>query len=409
MACHPARRSRRLIRESRERGNGGGPPARKGRAHERDRYAGKEAGSYRRATAIGRPGGAVLGRHGGIGGLRGCGPPWPAGSGAVTLNDDLSAVSCPNARMCMAVGTSTGGLALSERWNGRRWAVRPVPQPAGAIGDGLDGVSCTSARRCTAVGDADISGSGSDTLVVRWNGNRWAIQPAPSEGTEGIPFAGVSCASATACTAVGIANEDPSTGAVSTLAEHWDAVAWTIQPTPPPVGGSVLSGVSCATPSACTAVGQDNLQADDGPLPLALHWNGTQWAGQPGPSDATTSLSGVSCTSRKACIAVGTDPAVGPMARRWNGTRWIRQTISGTKPLNGSRAPPGGGARRSAVSARVFPPACRWLSGGTATGGGRSASASQPGRAAMSWSRSRAHPGGGAPPSATTSPLPATP
>jgi hypothetical protein len=263
------------------------------------------------------------------------GRPGLPGSGAVTLNDELSAVSCPNARMCMAVGTSTGGLALSERWNGRRWAVRPVPQPAGAIGDGLDGVSCTSARRCTAVGDADISGSGSDTLVVRWNGNRWAIQPAPSEGTEGIPLAGVSCASATACTAVGIANEDPSTGAVSTLAEHWDGVAWTIQPTPPPVGGSVLSGVSCAAPSACTAVGRDNVQADEGPLPLALHWNGTQWAGQPGPSDATTSLSGVSCTSRKACIAVGTDPAVGPMAWRWNGTRWIRQTISGTKPLNG--------------------------------------------------------------------------
>jgi len=210
------------------------------------------------------------------------------GSGAVTLNDDLQAVSCPNARMCMAVGTSTGGLALAERWNGRKWAIRPVPQPAGAIGDGLSGVSCTSARKCTAVGDADIPGSDSDTLVMRWSGKRWAIQPAPSEGTEGIPFAGVSCASATACTAVGIANEDPSTGAENTLAEHWDGTSWVIQPTLPP-----------------------------------------------GPSDATTSLSGVSCTSRKACIAVGENPAVGPMAWRWNGTQWIRQTIGGTDPLNG--------------------------------------------------------------------------
>jgi hypothetical protein len=63
---------------------------------------------------------------------------------------------------------------VTERWNGKRWAIRPIPLPAGAIGGGLDGVSC---------------------------------------------------ASATACTAVGIANEDPSTGAVSTLAEHWDGTA----------------------------------------------------------------------------------------------------------------------------------------------------------------------------------------
>jgi hypothetical protein len=211
------------------------------------------------------------------------GRPAQPDSGAVTLNDELAAVSCPNARMCMAVG---GGL--TERWNGQRWTTEPFPRPAGAIGDGLSGVSCTSARKCTAVGSADISGIGSETLVERWNGKRWAIQPSPSEGTEGSPFAGVSCASATACTAVGIANEDPSTGAENTLAEHWDGTSWVIQPTLPP-----------------------------------------------GPSDATTSLSGVSCTSRKACIAVGENPAVGPMAWRWNGTQWIRQTIGGTDPLNG--------------------------------------------------------------------------
>jgi hypothetical protein len=258
------------------------------------------------------------------------GRPAQPDSGAVTLNDELAAVSCPNARMCMAVG---GGL--TERWNGQRWTTEPFPRPAGAIGDGLSGVSCTSARKCTAVGSADISGIGSETLVERWNGKRWAIQPSPSEGTEGSPFAGVSCASATACTAVGIANEDLSTGTQNTLAEHWDGTSWVIQPTLPPGGSNAFTGVSCSAPSSCTAVGIVDGQAEDGPLPLAQHWNGTQWAGQRGPSDATTSLSGVSCTSRKACIAVGQDPAVGPMAWRWNGTTWIRQTIGGSGPLNG--------------------------------------------------------------------------
>jgi hypothetical protein len=48
-----------------------------------------------------------------------------------------------------------------------------------------------------------------------------------------------------------------STGVQVTLAEVWDGSRWAIQPTPNPVGAgaSVLLGVSCTSPGACTAVG----------------------------------------------------------------------------------------------------------------------------------------------------------
>jgi hypothetical protein len=59
----------------------------------------------------------------------------------------------------------------------------------------------------------------------------------------------VSCAIATACSAVGQSG--------GTLAEAWNGTTWTIQPTanPPAATSSRLNSVSCATSSACTAVG----------------------------------------------------------------------------------------------------------------------------------------------------------
>jgi hypothetical protein len=46
-----------------------------------------------------------------------------------------------------------------------------------------------------------------------------------------------------------------TTAPVQTLAEHWDGKRWTIQPTPSLSGNATLLGVSCTSATACTAVG----------------------------------------------------------------------------------------------------------------------------------------------------------
>jgi hypothetical protein len=81
----------------------------------------------------------------------------------------------------------------------------------------------------------------------------------------------VSCASATACTAVGDYNNG-TTGV--TLAERWNGSTWSIQPTPNPAGApvSLLNGVSCASATACTAVGGYNNGTAG--VTLAERWNG---------------------------------------------------------------------------------------------------------------------------------------
>ena len=110
--------------------------------------------------------------------------------------DRLAAISCPARLMCVAVGTTGNGpKMLAEKWNGRSWSVMRLAQPTGATGAGLTGVSCTSARACTAVG-YDSGPNLGGTLAERWNGSTWRIQPTPSPGVGGVPFAAVSCGSA---------------------------------------------------------------------------------------------------------------------------------------------------------------------------------------------------------------------
>lgn len=83
---------------------------------------------------------------------------------------------------------------------------------------------------CGAVGTVN---SGQGMLAEHWTGSTWRIQPTPSAGTSGIPFAAVSCGSATSCTAVGYYDFGAPGFADTTLADHWDGHTWSNQPLPP--------------------------------------------------------------------------------------------------------------------------------------------------------------------------------
>jgi hypothetical protein len=173
----------------------------------------------------------------------------------------LQSVSCPSAVSCIAVGQQPTG-ALAERWNGRGWtllsAARRGLSPR-ALGD-LSQVSCAAATFCIAVGDYKLINDDSGTswpLAERWNGHRWKVTPASK-----LPgfLTGVSCSSARACTAVGESDAGHRAGS---LVERWNGARWTIQPTPaPPTPPNAirtpvtgLYAVSCRSPSACVAVG----------------------------------------------------------------------------------------------------------------------------------------------------------
>jgi hypothetical protein len=200
------------------------------------------------------------------------------------------------------------------------WSIQRTPNPAAARSF-LKGVSCTSARACVAVGVAR-----GFPLVERWNGSKWSIQRSArgSGHVRGVLY-GVSCASERSCVAVGML------GGLA-FAERWNGSTWSVQdlPNPPGARTSVLYGVSCTSPMGCTAVG--SVMASDQPdFPLLERWNGSRWSIQTGVNllaDEGGELDAVSCSSRTACIAVGSlNPSdtvcpEGWVAERWNGIHW---------------------------------------------------------------------------------------
>ena len=252
--------------------------------------------------------------------------PNPAGGGF------LNSVSCTSSSACTAVGNSGNGGTLAERWDGTSWAIQATPNPSGSAFTVLSSVACTSSSACIAVGGrVDNSGNGAGTLAERWNGKAWRIVPTLGRTGLDIALNGVSCTSASACTAVG------SAGPVTTLAERWNGTTWRVQPTPNPQGGQniFLTSVACPTSSACTALGL-NLTGS-GPFTLAERWNGRTWHIQPTPGLVTFDIGfpGVACPTSSACLAVASYTNNGPnltLAEQWN------PTMSGSRPATGRLA-----------------------------------------------------------------------
>jgi hypothetical protein len=293
----------------------------------------------------------------------------------------LSAVSCSSPVACTAVGdTQPGqglaypGTPLAERWNGSSWVMQSFPEPSGTdVGAYLTGVACPSANRCVAVGFYDLSGAGEHSIAANWNGTSWALQsftgysadllsvscasvrsclaagdfggqtaalrwdgtswkrlhpPNPTTPEPGDGLNGVGCTSVPAVSCQTVGEESTGDLSESTFGLGWNATAWAMEYTPSPGNGASLAGVSCASSSACVAVGGH--RSDVGGLPLIGMWNGSTWI-TASTALVRGSLSGVSCTAPMACTAVGiTRVHAGglPLIERLSRSGWNRQTAA---------------------------------------------------------------------------------
>ena len=244
------------------------------------------------------------------------------------VGNSFDAVSCASTSACTAVGSYLNGLGaqrtLAESWDGTRWSV--LPSPNRGNGDNFDSVSCVSADACLAVGAFGSGSTGGGTLAESWDGARWSLLPSPNPIGAGDAFRGVSCASADACMAVGLAGPSDN-GPFSTLAEFWNGSRWSVVPSPNPVAGSnEFNGVSCVSADACTAVGVSGTSGGQ-TTTLIESWNGSRWSVVPSPNGpGFTWLWGVSCAATDACNAAGLYFAkAGPprtLIESWDGTRW---------------------------------------------------------------------------------------
>ncbi len=208
------------------------------------------------------------------------------------------------------------------------WVVQHAANPAGSPIVSLNDVSCSAPDACTTVGTSTVGASqpgttSAVTVAERWNGSQWAAQATPDPpGATLSNLTGVSCPSPTECTAVGY--EETCCGDTLPFAESWEDGVWTLQPAParPRVDPSYLFTVSCASTNSCQAVGYDENDVGTAKV-LVEGWNGTRWAIEAAPGMAALgSLFGVSCPRASDCIAVGVANSGAPLAERWDGSQW---------------------------------------------------------------------------------------
>jgi hypothetical protein len=294
---------------------------------------------------------------------------------AATFASALTAVSCPSATDCMAVGWSEADdqssvyYTLAEAWNGTSWTIVPAPSPANRGGGALlNAISCVSGTDCMAVGDTEIFQAKTGRTVPHplaeaWNGAKWTLVPTADLGHSGATLNGVACTAGTVggptqCMAAGSEGE-PKDPTAFTLAESWNGTAWKFVATPAPLtpGGTALNGVSCTGAAGCMAVGYYGYNNGTGTsVSLAESWNGTKWTRLVTPTpDSSATFTGVSCPAAGDCEAVGTDAQTAPklgagtFSAVWNGHTW--QTQPSPDPSPGAGGAGLAGVSCSAVTA----------------------------------------------------------
>jgi hypothetical protein len=245
----------------------------------------------------------------------------------------LSEVACSSRIACTAVG-----FAGAAQWNGRTWSISagaPAldgPPPSTALAPFFYSVSCSSATACVAVRGSD--GPGDSTFAEGWNGSGWSVIGRDARG----PFTDVSCPSSQMCMAVGSYLDEISSATSETLAvaHVWTGTTWRAAPIKWPSGSAdtSLSGVSCSSARACTAVGWfdtgsgcsyggDPCEGE----PLIERWNGRAWSIQTASQVFRgVGLASVSCPSSMSCFVIGAlDTGSVPFAARWDGHVWSTQ------------------------------------------------------------------------------------
>ena len=254
---------------------------------------------------------------GGAGPATGCRGGWhmqmgPASAGE---SDELFGVSATASRDVWAVGVALRpgrpARTLVERWQGRAWRTVPSPgRPPG--GSFLNAVVAVSASDAWAVGLSRSPGGPARTLVLHWDGRRWAITASPNAGPGDNSLVSVAAASARDVWAVGYRD---AKGVYRSLVEHWDGYRWTVVRLPRLGGpGNGLNAVGAAASGAVWAVG-GSARAHGPSQPLVLRLDGPSWSSVPAPASLhSATLNGVAASGRRAAWVVGTTRSGGDRA-----------------------------------------------------------------------------------------------
>ncbi|HEV8065601.1 MAG TPA: hypothetical protein VGP46_12240 [Acidimicrobiales bacterium] len=238
----------------------------------------------------------------------------------------ISAVSCGTTQSCVGVGEIDNGVAFSSNTpraaivddSSGKWTMLSPDLPGGANDADLSAVSCPSAGNCSAIGMSDSGLGVISAVLVDETAGKWTagIKASLPAGGDSPLLDGISCASAGNCVAVGQYYEpEPVAGhglIVTETAGKWATGTTAALSAGIAASGVNITAVACPTVGNCSAVGEYTTSSD-AQLGLLLSETGGKWApaveaSTPGSSSPTpeVTMSALSCPSAGNCSAVGT-------------------------------------------------------------------------------------------------------
>ena len=263
------------------------------------------------------------------------GQPAPSGT------SELGALSCATDRRCWAVGIAGPNAAPSSvatvidatTNGGRTWKAQRV---AGGSTPQLSGVSCPTATECMAVGSNGASLPGSGVVITTSDaGATWSPAASPQNA---LVVSSVTCASPTDCTAI-----------VSDGTSTWSAHS---SPTSVRAGSRRATCRQASCPGTTSRALPGGICIDAGYVPttnghgqgaVAVSADGGQtWALASVPA-GTGVLQSTACLSPSDCLAAGTTgttvsdvvPAKGELLRSTDGGHtWAPSSSTGTLPVD---------------------------------------------------------------------------
>ncbi len=225
------------------------------------------------------------------------GQPAPAGTG------QLGAVSCADAKRCWAVGlagpNSSAALPatviIATKDGGVKWVAQAV---SGSVIPQLSGISCPTVRDCMAVGSTGASLPGSDVVYTTSDvGKTWAAAAALPGA---LDMRSVQCASVSDCTAI------TSSGSQFSAVHTADfGATWQTEGNLP--GGFFGDGhLSCTANGTCFVAGYVPTTVGHGDGAIALSTDGGQTWGLATVPAGSGVLQSVVCLTATTCLAAGT-------------------------------------------------------------------------------------------------------
>jgi hypothetical protein len=240
--------------------------------------------------------------------------PVPASAPNGSQSDYVSAVSCPAASSCVAVGSYAGAQsegAMLLRQSQGSWVAASVPGDATS----LDAVSCPTVASCDAVGTTLGGDDGEEGVLVTLSGSAVTSTtlPVPANAAthgQNLALTDIACPAPGSCVAVG--SYSTTSGAQGFAVSLSDGT-WSAEETPLPPGvgrtQDALLSVTCPAVGSCVAIGDYGDAYGDGTVVLA--GSGGDWTASAPELPASLGLYGdfsfgkMSCPTSTSCADIG--------------------------------------------------------------------------------------------------------